>query len=72
MDKFLYLEDVMKITGFKETKCRNIIKELNSELKKKGYMIFRGRVSEKYFHERCFPNEKAPEELADSTSANTK
>lgn len=69
MDKFLYVEDIMEITGFKETKCRNIIRELNSELKKKGYIIFRGRVSEKYFHERCFPKEKAPEELAGSTSA---
>ncbi len=44
MDKFLYVEDIMEITGFKETKCRNIIRELNSELKKKGYIIFRNTL----------------------------
>lgn len=68
-DKFLYVNDVMEITGFKESKCRKIIRELNSELGKKGYFTFRGRVSEQYFYERCFLKEKAPEELAGSTSA---
>lgn len=70
VDKFLYVEDVMKITGYKEAKCRNIIKSLNDELKEKGYLIFPGRVSEKYFQERCFPNKKALEEAGTSTSAN--
>ena len=72
-DRFLHVKDIMEITGFKEGKCRSIIRELNSELAKKGYFTFQGRVSEQYFYERCFPKkEKALEELADSTSAKQK
>lgn len=29
-----------------------VIRELNAELKKQGYMIHRGRVPKKYFEER--------------------
>lgn len=61
MDRYLHAEDVMSITGYKESKSKKIIKELNKELKEKGYIIFPGRVSEKYFQKRCFPSEETNE-----------
>jgi hypothetical protein len=35
-------------------KAYNIIKELNEELKEKGYLTYPGRVSRKYFNERFY------------------
>lgn len=43
----------MKILDVKETKAYKIIKELNQELEKKGYITVAGRVPRKYFFERC-------------------
>ncbi len=67
-DKFLQAKDIMAITGFKMSKARNIIKDLNLELQKKGFLTFQGRVSEKYFQERCFPKQEVLEEAGTSTS----
>ncbi|VEH37677.1 Uncharacterised protein [Fusobacterium varium] len=47
--KFLFAKDVMQITGLKITKSREIIRDLNGELKEKGYLTIQGRVPEKYF-----------------------
>ncbi|AVQ30358.1 hypothetical protein [Fusobacterium varium] len=55
--KFLFAKDVMQITGLKITKSREIIRDLNGELKEKGYLTIQGRVPEKYFYNRYFPNE---------------
>ncbi len=72
-DKYLNVTDLMEIIGFKESKCRKVIRELNAELREKGYITFQGKVSEKYFYERCFPKiENVPEEAATSTSTKEK
>ncbi|ALO79841.1 hypothetical protein XO28_0030 [Bacillus phage phi4J1] len=45
-------EHVMDLFSVKETKAREIIKQLNNELKEKGYITVAGRVPIEYFHER--------------------
>ena len=49
---YLTRQDVMKLTGYKESRAGEIIKELNNELKKKGYLTFQGRVLASYFAKR--------------------
>lgn len=49
---FLDVEDVMRITGRKETKSYSIIQQLNEELKAKGKITIQGKVPRKYFFER--------------------
>lgn len=50
--EFLNCQDLMTILGFKESKCRMIIRALNAELEKNGYFTARGRVPAVYFRER--------------------
>lgn len=47
-------EDVMRITGYKESKARSIIQKLNEELKREqpDLVCFPGRVQKKYFDRR--------------------
>ena len=37
-----------------ESKAYAIIKQLNEELKEKGFIVFRGRVSKAYFMEKMY------------------
>lgn len=60
--KFLFAKDVMQITGLKITKSREIIRDLNNELKEKGYLTIQGRVPEKYFYDRYFPESGGQDE----------
>lgn len=45
-------EDVQKLLGIGSSKAYNIIKQLNDELKSKGFITVAGKVSKKYFRER--------------------
>ena len=49
---FLSIEEVEKITGFGYSKAGGIIRGLNDELKKKGFITHQGRVSAEYFAQR--------------------
>ncbi len=49
---FLNIEEVEKITGFGYSKAGGIIRGLNDELKKKGFITHQGRVSAEYFAKR--------------------
>lgn len=51
------VEDVKSVLGVKDSKAYDIIRELNSELQKKGYLTVRGRISARYFNERFFGKE---------------
>lgn len=53
--KLLTVKEVMEITGFKQSKCYQIIQKLNEELEKKGFITFNGKVPEGYLNERLFP-----------------
>lgn len=45
-------EDVQKLLGIGRSKAYYIIKQLNDELKSKGFITVAGKVSKKYFRER--------------------
>lgn len=51
---FVNAEAVAKDFGVSKSKAYMIIKELNAELKERGYIIVAGRVSRKYYQERVY------------------
>ena len=48
----LNVQDVMDVIGCKESKAYRLIRELNQERKKRGYITFNGQVSKRYFEDR--------------------
>ena len=49
------VEDVMQIFGCGRTKAQEVIRTLNDELEKKGYIRWpKGKISKAYFNERFF------------------
>lgn len=53
-EKFLKVDDVMQILGISKSAAYNIMRQLNNELKEKGYAVIRGKISRKYFEERFY------------------
>jgi DNA-binding transcriptional regulator GbsR (MarR family) len=53
-EKFLKVDDVMQILGISKSAAYKIMRQMNDELLKKGYVIIRGKVSRKYFEERFY------------------
>ena len=51
-DLFYFSDDIMRITGFSQSKSYKIIKQMNKELEAQGKLTFEGRVSKRYFNER--------------------
>lgn len=60
------VNDVMKLTGYAITKCRNIIKGLNDELVAKGYLVIAGKVPKKYYHERYYEDAEVQSDEVDT------
>lgn len=54
--------DVMDALGVGKAKAYNIMKDLNNELKSKGYYIVPGKINKKYFTEKCLYNTEIEEE----------
>ncbi len=52
--KFLYCADVMELLQCKQTKARSVMRTLNDELKKRGFLTTRGKVSRKFFMEKYY------------------
>jgi hypothetical protein len=52
MKSIYNVKDVMELLGIGETKAYEIIKKLNQELEKKGYLTVRGKVNARYLKER--------------------
>ena len=50
----LTAKDISEICGISVSKAYQIIRQLNEELKKSGYLTFAGRVSAAYFSERMY------------------
>lgn len=50
----LTAKDISEICGISESKSYQIIRQLNEELDKKGYLTFRGRVSSAFFYEKMY------------------
>ena len=54
-DKFYYTaSEVQELLGVSRTKAYEIIKQLNNELAKKGYIVTMGRIPKKYLTERFY------------------
>ena len=51
---FYTAQEVAEILGVSRTKAYKIVKELNIELREKGYIIIAGKVPKRYFEERCY------------------
>ena len=52
---FMRAEDVAKELGISVSHAYKIMRELNQELKEKGYLIIAGRVNRKFFMEKfCY------------------
>ena len=44
-EKFLEVGDVMQILGISRSAAYKLMRQINSELEKKGYIVIRGKVS---------------------------
>ena len=51
-DSFYKVGDVCHILGIGKSKAYEIIRKLNDELSKDGFITIQGKVSKKYFEER--------------------
>ena len=52
--RFMNVAEVAADFRVSESKAYMLIKEMNNELKKKGYITVAGRVSRKYYLERTY------------------
>ena len=53
-EKFLEVRDVMQILGISRSAAYKLMRQINSELEKKAYIVIRGKVSIKYYEERIY------------------
>ena len=51
---FITVPEIQEVLTVSESKAYRIVRTLNEELKKKGYMVVPGRVSRHYFNERFY------------------
>lgn len=54
---FMTAHDVAEVLGISDGKAYQIIRTLNSELQKEGYIIVHGRVNTKYFKKKVLYEE---------------
>lgn len=51
---FMGVDEVRAILKISRSAAYKIIRELNEELEKKGYMTIKGRISREYFAEKFY------------------
>ncbi|MFU0824783.1 transcriptional regulator [Clostridium sp.] len=51
---YLTVTDVRRILGISASKAYVIIRQLNNELKEKGYIVVAGKVPKKFFMEKYY------------------
>ena len=56
MEKKLFMraDEVAKELGVSQAYAYRLIKELNNELKAKGYLVINGRINREYFAEKVY------------------
>ena len=59
----LTAKDIAEMCNISESKSYQIIRQLNDELKLKGFLVFRGRVSRAYFTEKMYGMKDKQEEF---------
>lgn len=52
--EFYTAKEVMEMLGVKSCKAYKIIKELNEELHKKGYLTIAGKIPKAFFDEKIY------------------
>ena len=52
--RFLNVEDVCELMECSQSKAYCIIRQLNEELDKKGFLTMAGKVNAQYFNERIY------------------
>lgn len=50
--RYMTVKDVQDVLGISKSKAYGIIRELNEELKGKGYLVVRGKTSRAYFEHK--------------------
>ncbi|WP_018213716.1 hypothetical protein [Desulfitobacterium hafniense] len=61
--EFYQVNDVMKMLGISQSKAYGIIRDLNKELKAKGYITINGKVPKIYFDERLYCSNRNAQKL---------
>ena len=57
-NNFMRVQDVMKELQISQSHAYKLMRKLNNEMKKLGYVIISGRVSKEYFLEKfCYKKE---------------
>jgi hypothetical protein len=51
------VKEVQKILGISSSKAYQVIRQLNAELKAKGFITIAGKVSKKFFNERYYASD---------------
>lgn len=64
-NRFMTAEDVAQAMGISKAYAYKIIRRLNAELEKKGYLTVSGKVNAQYFRKRtCYAEERKEESYA--------
>lgn len=53
-ERFLNVDDVVRILGISKSAAYKVMRQMNVELEKKGFITIRGKVSRKYLEERFY------------------
>lgn len=51
---YMRAKEVAEELGVSQAFAYRVIKQLNSELESKGFIVINGRVDQKYFHDRMY------------------
>ena len=57
-NKFIRVDEVAKELGVSTSYAYKLIRQLNNELKAKGFVVIAGRVNRQYFNERLYGAER--------------
>ena len=60
-NKFIRVDEVAKELDVSKPYAYKIIRQLNDELKAKGFITIAGRVNRQYFNERFYGTERSEE-----------
>lgn len=53
-DMYVYADEIMQTLGISRTMAYRIMKQMNEELKKQGYIVIAGRVPRKLLVEKMY------------------
>ena len=57
-NKFMRVDEVAEVLEVSTSFAYKVIRQLNDELKAKGYITIAGRINREYFYERVYHNGK--------------